>query len=82
MTEKELKLFTKPNPEAYKRFKKKSMEKIFKTVRLFFQAHMESSVSRNPLDMCSWWLFVIAYSIFSESELNILPAQTAVGYPP
>ena len=58
------------------------MEKILKTVRLFFQAHMESAVSRNSLDMCSWWLFIIAYSIFSESELNILPAQTAVGYPP
>lgn len=43
---------------------------------------MGAAVSCDPLDMRSGRFFIIAYPIFSESKLNILPAQIAVKYHP
>ena len=58
------------------------MEKIPKTTDGFLQAYMGAAVSCDPLDMRSGRFFIIAYPIFSESKLNILPAQIAVKYHP
>lgn len=67
MTEKELEIFTKPNPEAYKRFKKNRWKRYLKRSINFFK-RIWNRVSSAILWICAVGGFLLSLIQFFQNQ--------------